>query len=39
MQVDYYNSLMSPWACFGAPRLYGLQKKLDLLEEDLVKNI
>ena len=27
MQIDYYYSLMSPWAYFGAPRLYALQKK------------
>ena len=27
MQIDYYYSLMSPWAYFGAPRLYELQKK------------
>ena len=27
MQVDYYYTLMSPWAYFGAPRFYSLQKK------------
>ena len=27
MQIDYYYSLMSPRAYFGAPRLYELQKK------------
>ena len=27
MQIDYYYSLMSPWAYFGAPRFYALQKK------------
>ena len=27
MFVDYYYSLMSPWAYFGAPRFYKLQKK------------
>ena len=27
MQIDYYYSLMSPWAYFGVPRLYALQKK------------
>ena len=30
MQIDYYYSLMSPWAYFGAPRLYKLQKKYEL---------
>ena len=30
MQVDYYYSLMSPWAYFGAPRLYKLQDKYGL---------
>jgi len=27
MQVDYYYTLMSPWAYFGAARFYDLQKK------------
>ena len=27
MKIDYYYSLMSPWAYFGAPRFYELQKK------------
>ena len=27
MQIDYYYTLMSPWAYFGAPRFYELQKK------------
>ena len=27
MQIDYYYTLMSPWAYFGAPRFYALQKK------------
>ena len=30
MQIDYYYSLMSPWAYFGAPRLYELQNKYGL---------
>ena len=30
MQIDYYYSLMSPWAYFGAPRLYELQDKYGL---------
>ena len=29
MQIDYYYTLMSPWAYFGAPRFYELQKKYD----------
>ena len=31
MQIDYYYSLMSPWAYFGAPRFYELQKKYGLI--------
>ncbi len=31
MQIDYYYSLMSPWAYFGAPRFYELQKKYSLI--------
>ena len=27
MQIDYYYSLMSPWAYLGAQRFYDLQKK------------
>ena len=27
MQIDYYYTLMSPWAYFGAPRFYAMQKK------------
>ena len=27
MKIDYYYTLMSPWAYFGAPRFYDLQKK------------
>ena len=27
MQIDYYYTLMSPWAYFGAPRFYELQTK------------
>ena len=27
MQIDYYYSLMSPWAYLGVPRFYKLQKK------------
>tara|TARA_Y100000590_G_C15492286_1_gene928265 strand:- start:152 stop:745 length:594 start_codon:yes stop_codon:yes gene_type:complete len=27
MKIDYYYSLMSPWAYLGAPRFYALQKK------------
>ena len=27
MYVDYYYTLMSPWAYFGAPRFYELQRK------------
>ncbi len=31
MQIDYYYSLMSPWAYFGAPRFYELQKKYEFV--------
>jgi len=41
MQVDYYYTLMSPWAYFGAPRLYSLQKKykfkINHLPLDIIK--
>ena len=29
MQIDYYYTLMSPWAYLGAQRFYDLQKKYD----------
>ena len=31
MQIDYYYSLMSPWAYLGAPRFYELQQKYDFV--------
>ena len=31
MQIDYYYTLMSPWAYFGAPRFYALQKKYNFV--------
>ena len=27
MQIDYYYTLMSPWAYFGAPRFYAMQQR------------
>ena len=38
MQIDYYYTLMSPWAYFGAPRFYALQKKYSFREEKICEN-
>ena len=41
MQIDYYYSLMSPWAYFGAPRFYAMQNKykfkINHLPLDIIK--
>ena len=31
MQIDYYYTLMSPWAYLGAQRFYDLQKKYNFI--------
>jgi len=31
MQIDYYYTLMSPWAYLGVQRFYNLQKKYDFV--------
>ena len=39
MQIDYYYTLMSPWAYLGAPRFYDLQKKYSFIINHLPLDI